>query len=166
MLKETVTYTDYFGEEQTEDIYFHLSKAELLEIEMLADGGSFSDMLLQIIESKDNALILKLFKNIVLLSYGIRSEDGRRFIKNEQLREEFTQTAAYSEVFISLAMDAEKAARFVNGIMPADLIPDKPQIDVVDSEGKGQTIALTQENLAKMSHEEIAALIRQVRNQQ
>ena len=153
MLKETTTFTDFFGEVKTEDNYFHLSKAELLELEMLADGGSFSDMLLAIIESKDNQKLIRLFKNLVLMAYGIRSDDGRRFIKSDKLREEFEQTAVFSEIFISLAMDAEKAAKFVTGIMPADLPSDKPQIEVPGID-----------ELAKKSPEEIAELIRQLKN--
>ena len=120
MLKKTVTYVDYNGVERTEDFYFNLSKAEVTEMELSVEGG-FSKMLEEIVKSNDNARILELFKEIVLKAYGEKSADGRRFIKSKELAEAFSQTEAYSEIFMELAMDEKAAAAFVNGIMPANL---------------------------------------------
>ena len=120
MLKKTVTYVDYNGVERTEDFYFNLSKAEVTEMELSVEGG-FSKMLEEIVKSNDNARILELFKEMVLKAYGDKSADGRRFVKSKELSEAFSQTEAYSEIFMELAMDEKAAAAFVNGIMPANL---------------------------------------------
>lgn len=120
MLKKTVTYVDYNGVERTEDFYFNLSKAEVTEMELSVEGG-FSKMLEEIVKSNDNARILELFKEMVLKAYGEKSADGRRFVKSKELSEAFSQTEAYSEIFMELAMDEKAAAAFVNGIMPSNL---------------------------------------------
>ena len=120
MLKKTVTYVDHNGVERTEDFYFNLSKAEVTEMELSVEGG-FSKMLEEIVKSNDNARILELFKEMVLKAYGEKSADGRRFVKSKELSEAFSQTEAYSEIFMELAMDEKAAAAFVNGIMPANL---------------------------------------------
>lgn len=120
MLKKTVTYVDYNGVERTEDFYFNLSKAEVTEMELSVEGG-FSKMLEEIVKSNDNARILELFKEMVLKAYGEKSADGRRFVKSKELAEAFSQTEAYSEIFMELALDEKAAAAFVNGIMPANL---------------------------------------------
>ena len=120
MLKKTVTYVDYNGVERTEDFYFNLSKAEVTEMELSVEG-CFSKMLEEIVKSNDNARILELFKEMVLKAYGEKSADGRRFVKSKELSEAFSQTEAYSEIFMELAMDEKAAAAFVNGIMPANL---------------------------------------------
>ena len=120
MLKKTVTYVDYNGVERTEDFYSNLSKAEVTEMELSVEGG-FSKMLEEIVKSNDNARILELFKEMVLKAYGEKSADGRRFVKSKELSEAFSQTEAYSEIFMELAMDEKAAAAFVNGIMPANL---------------------------------------------
>lgn len=120
MLKKTITYVDYNGVERTEDFYFNLSKAEVAEMELSVQGG-FSKMLEEIIASKDNVQIVNLFKQMVLKSYGEKSPDGRRFIKSDEIAQAFAQTEAYSEIFMELALNEDKAAEFVNGILPANL---------------------------------------------
>ena len=120
MLKKTVTYVDYNGVERTEDFYFNLSKAEVTEMELSVEGG-FSKMLEEIVKSNDNARIIELFKEMVLKAYGEKSADGRRFVKSKELAEAFSQTEAYSEIFMELALDEKAAAAFVNGIMPANM---------------------------------------------
>lgn len=121
MLKKTVTYEDYNGVTRTEDFYFNLSKAEVTEMELSVNGG-FSTMVEEIVKSKDGARIIELFKEIVLKSYGEKSADGKRFIKSKELSEAFSQTEAYSEIFMELATNDKAAADFVNGIMPANLV--------------------------------------------
>lgn len=120
MLKKTITYTDYNDNERTEDFYFHLSKAELMEMEMGTEGG-FAEMVKRVVASQDAPNIIKIFKDLVLKAYGQKSPDGKRFIKNDPLREEFSQTEAYSEIFMELATDSDAAAAFINGIMPAEI---------------------------------------------
>ena len=121
MLKKTVTYVDYNGIERTEDFYFNLSKAEVTEMELSVRGG-LSAMLEELVKSGDNARIVEIFKDLVLRSYGEKSADGKRFVKSKELSEAFSQTEAYSEIFMELALDEKAAAAFVNGILPSNLV--------------------------------------------
>ena len=121
MLKKTITYTDFNGNERTEDFYFNLTKAEVMEMEMSTTGG-MAEMIQRIVAAQNAPAIIKIFKDLVLKAYGQKSPDGKRFVKNDELREEFVQTEAYSQLFMELATDADAAAKFVNGIMPADLV--------------------------------------------
>ena len=125
MLKKTFTYTDYNGVERTEDFYFNLSKAELMEMELSTTGG-LAEMINKIVAAQDAPAIVKVFKELVLKSYGQKSADGRRFIKSKELAEEFAQTEVYSQLFMELATDADAASKFVNGIVPA--MDNKPAI--------------------------------------
>lgn len=120
MRKETITYTDYNGNKRTEDYYFNLSKAELMEMEMGTTGG-FAEMLQRVIAAQDQPSLIKIFKELILNSYGVKSPDGKRFEKNETIRKEFESTEAYSELFMKLATDADAASKFVNGVVPADM---------------------------------------------
>lgn len=120
MLKKTITYSDYNGTERTEDFYFNLSKAEIMEMEMGTSGG-LAEMIQKIVAAQDAPAIIKLFKDLVLKAYGEKSADGKRFIKSEELSVAFSQTEAYSILFMELATDADAAAKFVNGIVPADV---------------------------------------------
>lgn len=117
MLKKTISYVDYDGNKREDTCYFNLNKAEIAEMELVTEGG-LKAYLEKIVEEKDAKRIVGTFKELILKSYGVKSEDGKRFIKNDKLREEFVQTEAYSELFVELATDAEAAAAFVNGIIP------------------------------------------------
>ena len=120
MLKKTITYIDYNGTERTEDFYFNLSKAEITEMEMGVKGG-LTETITRIVAAQDSPAIIKIFKDLILKAYGVKSPDGKRFEKSEELSTEFAQTEAYSNLFMELAFDANKAAEFINGIVPADL---------------------------------------------
>ena len=120
MLKKTMTYTDYNGVQRTEDFYFNLTKAEIMEMEMSTVGG-LAGMIEKIIATQDAPSIIKIFKELVLKAYGAKSPDGKRFIKNEELSTAFSQTEAYSQLFMELATDSDAASKFVNGIIPADI---------------------------------------------
>lgn len=117
MLKKTITYTDYNGVERKEDFHFNLTKAELMEMEMGTSGG-MAEMLQKIVDAQDAPAIIKIFKELVLKAYGEKSPDGKRFIKSDELRTAFSQTEAYSQLFMELATNADAAAAFVNGIIP------------------------------------------------
>lgn len=120
MLKKTINYVDYNGTKRTEDFYFNLTKAEISEMELEIPGG-MSEMLKRITAAQDTPTLVKIFKDLILRSYGVKSDDGRRFIKSQQLKEEFSQTQAYSELFMELATNADAASLFINGIIPVDI---------------------------------------------
>lgn len=165
MLKETITYETFDGETITEDFYFHYSKAELAELELSHDGG-LTEMLKDLIKTNDGKKIIDTFKDLVLGAYGVKSKDGKRFIKSDELRESFSQTEAYSEFFMSLALDAEKAAKFVNGIVPSGIaVPQdhlQKQIETTRAEILGEpekkaTGDLTDAELLELPREELIA---------
>ena len=124
MLTKTFTFTDFNGEERTEQHQFNLTKTEIAKLELGTTGG-LSEMIRRIIETKDTPEIIKIFEDIVLKSYGEKSADGKRFVKSKELSEAFAQTEAYSELFMELATDADAAAKFVNGITPVEIPADQ-----------------------------------------
>lgn len=117
MLKKTITYTDYNGVERTEDHYFNLTKAEVVEMEMGVSGG-YTEMINRVISAQDAPTIMKTFKEFISKSYGIKSLDGIRFEKSDEISRAFMQTEAYSVLFMELCTDAGAAAAFVNAIIP------------------------------------------------
>lgn len=134
MLKKTITYTDYNGVERTEDFYFNLTKAEILEMELSTEGG-LQRMIEKIVAAQDMPALSKYFKQIILMSYGEKSPDGKRFVKNDELREEFSQTEAYSQLYVDLATNDQIAADFVNGIIPDDVsAAAAEELSVVETE--------------------------------
>ena len=129
MLKKTITYADYDGNERTEDFYFNLSKAEITEMELSMEGGMRA-YIQKIIAAKSQLALVKLFKDVVLKSYGKKSADGRLFMKNDAIRAEFEAHPAYSEIYMELVTDQAKASAFVNGIMPADMANQNPAMEM------------------------------------
>lgn len=128
MYKKTITYTDYNDVQRTEDFYFSLSEAEITEMQLGVEGG-YAAMIDKIIKAQDTPALIKIFKELLLKSYGIKSDDGRRFIKSAQLSEEFTQTPAYSELYMMLATDDKQASAFIKNIMPAKLIAKANELE-------------------------------------
>lgn len=127
MLEKTIKYTDYNGEEREETFYFNLTKAELTEMELSTEGG-LAETIKKVVAAKDVPQIIKIFKKLILASYGEKSADGRRFIKSEKLTEAFTQTEAYSELFMELSTNADAASDFINGIT-SSINKDKKQLE-------------------------------------
>lgn len=120
MLKKTIEWTDYDGNERKEDFYFNLTKAEITELNLGQKGG-LEKLINNIVAAQDTAKIVEIFKDIIYKSYGVKSDDGRRFIKTPEVKQEFIETEAYSILFMELATDADAAAKFINGIVPQDL---------------------------------------------
>lgn len=117
MIKWPITYTDYNGEERTEDFYFNLNKAEVMEMNLSANGA-YGEYLQRIVDQRDGKSIAEEFKRLIVKSYGEKSDDGKRFVKNDDLAEAFTQTEAYSELYIQLATDPDAATKFIEGVLP------------------------------------------------
>lgn len=120
MLVKRIPYTDYNGNTREEDFYFNLNKGEIFNLQFGTEGG-LDKAIQKIIQTEDTPKIVKLFQDIILNAYGVKSDDGIRFIKSEKLREEFKQTEAYSELLMELVSDEKKAADFINALMPKDL---------------------------------------------
>lgn len=135
MLKKKITYKDFNGVERTEEFCFHLTEAELMQMELETDGG-FKGLLQRIIDAKDSIKMVKIFKEIIDRSYGVLSEDGKYFTKNENELEKFKATQAYSDLYMSLLND-EEAAKFIKAVAP--VIPmaeeDKAMLEGTNQSG-------------------------------
>lgn len=133
MLKKTIIYTDYDGNTRTEDFYFNINQAEATEMELNVNGG-LTTMIHKIVSAQDNPTIIKVFKDFILKAYGEKSLDGKRFVKSEELSTAFSQTEAYSQLFMELATSAEKAATFINGVLPNNMnAPDSAVASAIQS---------------------------------
>lgn len=130
MLKKTITYENPFtGQEVTEEHYFHISKADLVQMEMEEhddtyekDGTTLTGMqakLQRIVDSRDGKAIMEEIRDIIRRSYG--RKDGDRFLKSSEIWENFASTEAYSQLLFDLCTDAAAAAEFMNGIVPSNL---------------------------------------------
>lgn len=118
MYAKTINYTDYNGVNRTETLYFNLSKAEMAEMQLTTKGG-YAEKIEGLVSSDNTAELFRTFKDLILMSYGEKSEDGRRFVKSKELSEAFAQTEAYSELFMELATNDEEGKKFISGIMPS-----------------------------------------------
>ena len=160
MLKKTITYTDFNDETVSEDFFFHLSKAELVELEMSQEGG-LSEWLQRVVAAEDGKSIIKEFKNIILGSYGKRSADGKRFVKTPELRAEFESSEAYSTLFMELVTDADAASTFVNGIIPQGMADEAAKvvgIAAVPDQPKPEPRVVSRAEVVEMSPEDLAHL--------
>lgn len=120
MFKKTVTYEDYNGDIQTEDFYFNLTKVECLELEFgFGQGETLSGSIQTLINAKDMNTVITTIKKILLTSYGIKSPDGKRFIKNDETRKAFEESPAFEQIYWELVTDAEKSSEFIAGIVPS-----------------------------------------------
>ena len=132
MLKRDITYEDFNGNQVTETFYFNLTKSEIVELEADYDGG-LQAAISRIVAAEDTKALIKEFKRIILTAYGQKSEDGKRFIKSDDLRDEFAQTAAYDALFMELATSDSLAADFMTGIIPRDMARAIGEIETTES---------------------------------
>lgn len=128
MIKERIKFTDFNGVEKEQDFYFNLTKAEIVEMEVNSYG--LEAQIKEIISTKDQPTILKVFKEIIKKSYGIKTPEGG-FRKNKESLETFMASEAYSVLFMKLSTDDKAAANFINGIIPQDANPNKQQLNKV-----------------------------------
>lgn len=133
MFKKKITYTDFNGQERTEDFYFNLSRSELIMLESTTPGG-YAAMLQRIIDSKDQRQLMNEFTNLIKMSYGVKSEDGKHFIKNEEVVNDFLNSAAFDQMFLEFFTEENAASDFANGVLPSSMNNDidRPKFAVVD----------------------------------
>lgn len=124
MYNKTITYTDFDGNERTETFYFNLTKAELLNME-LAQSGGMTKLIEKITQEEDIPKLVNLFNSIIDKAYGKKSDDGKRFIKSQEILDEFKQTQAYSDFYTELVTNTDLAIEFINNIIPKDLVPEE-----------------------------------------
>jgi hypothetical protein len=172
VLKKTIKFNDLDGNEVEEVHYFHLNKAELVEMEMSHKGG-LSETLQRIVAAEDGQGIIREFKSIILGAYGKRSEDGRRFVKNQQIRDEFESSEAYSALFMELITNTDSAIEFVNGVIPQGMAEEAAKLAEVpvvapQEEGviqvvpKAEPRRITKAELDETPREDMLELVRQI----
>lgn len=118
MLKKTITYEDFNGEQVTNDFYFNLTRAEMIEYDASCPGGAI-EYLTYLMNNRKNAPLIAAFKDLILRSYGERLPNGR-FVKTQEAYDEFKASDAYSVLFMEIVSGEEAAAAFVNGVIPKD----------------------------------------------
>ena len=143
MLKKTITFIDYYGEERTQDFYFNLTKSELTIMNLSEDGG-VERLIERITQTHDNKKLVEYFQDLILRSYGEKSQDGLRFVKSPELSEAFRQTPAYDILFMELATDAKAASDFVNGIVPADIAKKMAEEELGNQKGLNPAVVALQ----------------------
>lgn len=121
MLEKTFTFTDYEGNERKETHYFHMSKAEIMMWVSTDKEYTVDKKLLQLFRERNGRQLMEFFEDLIHRSYGRKSLDGRRFEKSEAIWMDFYQTEAYSELFMELVTDADKASAFLSAIVPASI---------------------------------------------
>lgn len=126
MFVKDITFTDYDGVERTERAYFNLSQAEIAQYAYSVEGGLYN-YVNRLVVRKDIPKLMEMFNEIIKKSYGVKSPDGRKFIKSEELIKDFMETEAYSVLFMELATKPEAVTEFLNGVMPVKL--SKEEID-------------------------------------
>ena len=120
MLKKTIKFVDYNGNNREEDFYFNLNKAEIMKMEMSTKGG-LAERIKSIVAAQDAPAIIAVFEDLIQKSYGVKTPDGRGFEKKQEYLDAFMATEAYSILYMELATDAEKAAEFINNVVPSDM---------------------------------------------
>ena len=163
MLKKTITYKDFNDNEISEDFYFHLSQAEIVELEVSHQGG-LSVAIQRIMDAEDLDSLMAEFKKIILMAYGKRSADGRRFIKTQELRDEFTSSNAYSALFMELITNTDAAIEFTTGIVPAEMAEQAAKLQGIDPKATPiiavvtEPEIVTKKDIAEMTPEQLAKL--------
>lgn len=120
MYTKKITYTDWLGNERTEEFNFTITKAALMEMQFEREGG-MREYLQRIIDAKNRKELMEMFKDLVLRAYGEISEDGKYFIQDDNTKKRFASSPVYSMLFMKMTDDADFAKEFVNGILPPDL---------------------------------------------
>ena len=148
MLKKTITYTDWNGEERTEDFYFNLTRVEVLELEYDVDAeGTLTEWLTDLVKSRDIDRIIRTVKKIILTAYGEKSADGRRFMKSDEIRRSFEENPAFDELYMTMVTDSSKAAEFLTSIMPSSVRenlgpdPKKALVDKMEEYKRTQNLS-------------------------
>lgn len=121
MLRKVIKYVDYNGVEREEPFYFNLNKAELTDFNLSKEGG-LDNIIKRIIETKDQPHLIAIIKELILAAYGEKSDDGKYFIKNQEIKDKFVCTEAYSNLYMELVSNEQETIKFIKAIIPADIL--------------------------------------------
>ena len=164
MLKQRIKYEDYNGVEREEDFYFNFTKLELMETDL--SWGGFEAVVEELTQTEDAQKAYGLFKELVLASHGVKSDDGKRFVKGPEVRKAFEESPACSELIISFLQNPELSISFVQGVLPKQLVDE---VNAAKGQDPGQTeLPLwlkedrepTRQEIMSMTREELAEAMR------
>jgi len=146
MITKTITFEDFNGKTLTEEFCFHLSEDKVIEMELSKKGG-LTEYIKRIVAEEDGEKLVAIFKDLLTKTVGKKSPDGRKFIQNQEITDDFVQTPAYSKLFVELSTDAGQAAAFINGVVPASMQAEikKKQQAVTDLPSVEGAVALAQD---------------------
>ena len=126
MLKRPITYTDFDGNEITEDFYFNLSASDIVNLDAKYEGG-LEGAIKRIAAAEDKTAMIMEMEKVILASYGERSEDGKRFRKSDELSSDFRYHAAYDVLFFEIISDENKMVEFITQVIPKALLEKLPK---------------------------------------
>lgn len=136
MYKKTVEYTDFDGNARKEDCYFNLSKPELAKLQ-LSENGGLDKVITRFIQEQDTSKLVGFIDDFILLSYGKKSDDGKMFMKSEEISNMFKSTGAYEVIFMELVSDTQNVINFFKGVLPKDLSEKLPSdVATLEAEAK------------------------------
>lgn len=139
MVKKTITYKDFNDVERTEDFYFNISKPEIIKWQ-LEEGYGLEEEINKLTKSSDNKKAIEIFEKLLSKAYGIKSEDGKRFMKSDEISRSFTETNAYEKLYMELAYDDKKAADFINGIAPKLSDEDRRNLELAKEKMQNKSV--------------------------
>jgi hypothetical protein len=148
MHKITIKYTDFNDVDREEDFYFNITKAEAIEIQLSEEGG-LSEAMKKIVKEKDVTKTVAIWKKIIMAAYGVKSADGKRFIKSDEVKNAFMENQAYSELFMMLAGNADKAVEFITNVIPK--VPQK-ELDKIKEQAKQEVKSLGYDSGNKVAY--------------
>ena len=120
MFSRTFEYKGYDGNMHKDTYWFNLDEAELTKMELSRVGG-IRGFMTRLMKENRPAEIVDMFEKIILGSVGERTADGRRFVKNQEIIDDFRFTPAYSQLFMELVSSSEKLSEFFRGCIPEEV---------------------------------------------
>jgi hypothetical protein len=155
VIKKTVSYEDFNGEQVREDLFFHLSKPELVELELEFQPDGLAAAMQKMQDEEDGRAIFFTFKNIIVKSYGKRSADGKRFVKNDDIRQEFESSKAWETIFDEFITDPNTMNEFILGVIPLDLVSEaEAALKAAEPENPVEPTYMTMKEVRELSAEE------------
>ena len=111
MFTHTVEYVDFNGNSREEKLHFHLSLPEVTRIEAEI-GKSLEDHIKELTTNNRLKDLLDFLEKMLLTAYGEKTEDGKSFRKNAEIRDMFEHSQAYAEIFEQVLTNHGLARKF------------------------------------------------------
>lgn len=124
----TVKYEDFDGKTIKKNLLFHMSTKDWVkaDAEKKAVGGYEQYLSKQLGEPGSNvepAVVLETLEDIIRRSYGERSEDGEKFVKDPERTDHFMESLAYDAFLDDLIYTDGFSTAFVQALIPKGAKP-------------------------------------------